>query len=73
MTLHRLRTGAFELDSQIAEESGVPPIAMAFEEAVGFLEGKEIQYQCAQRRRFADLLVEDACIGGCEDTVGTVC
>lgn len=72
MALHCLRTRPLKLDRQVAQESSMPPIAVALEEAISLLEGKEVEDEGAKGRRVANLLVENARVGWCEDAVCAV-
>jgi hypothetical protein len=49
----------FEFDAELAQESGVPFVLVRFEEAVGLFVGEEVEDEDADRRVFADAVVED--------------
>jgi hypothetical protein len=54
---HGLSTGSCYARGEVAEEGGVPGVCVAFEEAVCFLEGEEVENKVAQGRRLANLLI----------------
>ena len=61
--LDALRAGRLELDAQLAEESGVPLIAVRTEEFVCFLVGEEVEDEGAEGDAVADRVVEDPGVG----------
>jgi hypothetical protein len=69
---HGLRAGPLEQRGQVAQKGGVPCVGVGFEEAVGLLEGEEVEHEGAQRGRLAQLLVQDAGVAGCEHAVCAV-
>lgn len=67
-----LFAGFFETHNEVAEEGAMPPILMFLQQAVRFLERKQVQDELPDlvpRGGVGHLFVQYTCVGGCEDRV----